>query len=77
MKNNERILDIESTGNFDKNEIKNFYAILDNSFKSIEYHIIFHFTNEELYYNSHEIENLEENADFQEETEKGKIYCFN
>ena len=77
MNNNERILDIESTGNFDKKEVTKNYDDLHNTFKSHAFYIIFHYTNAELYYNSHERENLEEYAEEIFRTEKGIFYCFN
>ena len=77
MKNSERILDILETGNFSKNEVKKNYDDLHNTFTSHAFYIIFHYTNAELYYNTHERANLEEYAEEIFRTEKGIIYCFN
>jgi hypothetical protein len=76
MTNSERILDIESTGNFDKQEVKKNYD-KRNTFTSHAFYIIFHYTNAELYYSNHERENLEEHADEIFKTKKGIFYCFN
>jgi hypothetical protein len=77
MDNNERIKDITSTGNFDSREVTKTYDCFHNSFTSIEFYRIIHYTNAELYYKSYERENFEECAEEIIHTEKGIIYCFN
>ena len=70
----ERIEDINSTGNFNGEEVEK-YDNFTMMFKSIEYHSIFHLTNAELYYISdEELLIMTEGADLREETTKGIIY---
>jgi len=77
MKNKERIKEIEKTKIFGFNEVKKNYDELNNTFISDEFYIIFHYTNEELYYLSDEEEtNLKSVADEILDTEKSRIYCF-
>ena len=76
MKTNERIKDINENGNFDLNEVKHDKNQF-NSFTSIEYYLIFHFTNEEIYFTPDEKrEHMEEVAEDIINTEKGIIFCF-
>jgi len=75
----DRINDINKLGIFNSDEVKEnehnecIYAVL----KSIEYYQIFHLTNSELYYLGEETERALDNADLIEDTEKGRIYCYN
>jgi hypothetical protein len=77
MNKKERILDIEKSERFAEKEIKQKNDAGNNAFSSIEFYIIIHFTNEELYYSNHERETFEEHAEEIINTEKGVIYCFN
>lgn len=63
--------------NLDKNELKEipegrYYT---QSFKSIEYYLILHFCNEELYYMSEEEEESFSHCDEIIDTELGRIYA--
>ena len=75
----DRINDVNKLGIFNSEEVEendyneSRYAVL----KSIEYYQIFHLTNMELYYLDEETENLLNEADLVEDTEKGRIYCYN
>ncbi len=75
----ERIKDILTNEeiSFNQNEIKKHNSLYANVFKSIEYHSILHFTNEEYYYlDVEEVNNLNKIADEQGETKAGFFYCF-
>jgi hypothetical protein len=77
MTTKERIADLMSTKEFNDTEIEKDTMGTVNAFKSWEYHLILHYTNEEYYYLSDEWVNaLNGNADLNEETEKGFIYGF-
>jgi len=75
----DRINDVNKLGIFNDDEVKEnehnecIYAVL----KSIEYYQIFHLTNSELYYLGEETENILNDADLIEDTEKGRIYGYN
>ena len=79
MTTQERINDINKLGIFDSEEVKEnehnecVYTVL----KSWEYYQIFHLTNSELYYLGEETESILNNADFVQDTEKGRIYAYN
>ena len=78
MNTQDRILDINSLGIFNDTEVEQDTTALrmqENSFKSIEYFLIVHLTNEELYYMSHD-EIPSKFADLIKDTEKGRIYCY-
>ena len=74
----DRINDVNNLGIFNSEEVKEseynecVYSVL----KSIEYYQIFHLTNSELYYLGEETENILNDADLIEDTEKGRIYCY-
>ena len=75
MKTNDRIEEIENLPFFDKGEIEmdiHRHSPESNFFKSIEYHLIIHLTNQELYHNQEDYET----ADLIEDTPKGIIFCF-
>lgn len=74
MNTEERIKDIFKTGGFNPEEIEH---VKDNIFKSIEYYIIIHLTNAELYYQSAEEEEINKSAEEIRDTEKGRVYFFN
>jgi len=77
MKQDERIADINSTGDFNDTEVVVADDERPQTFASIEYYIIFHYTNEEYFYlSAEEINNLTKYADYIEETEKAFIYGF-
>ena len=75
----DRINDVNKLGIFNSEEVKEseyndcVYTVL----KSIEYYQIFHLTNSELYYLGEETENILNNADLIEDTDKGRIYGYN
>lgn len=71
MKTQDRIKDIIKLGIFNDTEIENLNE--ENTFKSWEYYLIVHLTNEELYYSDMD---QYETSDLTENTEKGVIYCF-
>lgn len=72
----ERIEDIKSVGTFRDDEIIP-NEDSQNYFSSIEYHLIIHVTNEDLYYMDEETEKIwEEHSEDTEDTEKGRIYLF-
>jgi hypothetical protein len=76
MKINQRITDIQENGNFNLTEVEQ-EGNLFNSFKSDEYYLILHFTDEEIYYTSdEEKEQFEKIAEDIINTEKGIIFCF-
>ena len=81
MDRQERRTDVLRTGFFYKEELENVDNETHNqgnAFKSIEYYLILHFTNSELYYLSdEETTHLNESADIIEDTNQGRIYCFN
>ena len=76
MTTQERIEDLKSLGCFDDTELERDTMGTVNAFKSIEYHLILHYTNEEYFYLSDEWTNNLNVADLNEETEKGFIYGF-
>ena len=78
MKTAERMQDIYKLGTFESGEIEQAGELTtDNLFKSIEYYLIIHFTNEELFYLPEETERTyEEGAEEVHDTEKGRIYLF-
>ena len=75
----DRINDVNKLGIFNSEEVKEnehnecYFSVL----KSIEYYQIYHLTNSELYYVGSETEEALNTADMIEDTEKGRIYCFN
>lgn len=73
MLTEDRMLDIKTTNIFNNNEVK---FDFENRFKSIEYYIIIHLSNAELYYIDEETLRSYENADLIQDTVKGRIYCF-
>jgi hypothetical protein len=78
MNTQERILDINSLSTFNDNEVSQEQSSsLPNYFKSIEYCLIIHLTNEELYYLDDETETTYgESADNVEDTTKGRVYLW-
>jgi hypothetical protein len=78
MNTQERILDINSLSTFNDNEVSQEQSSsLPNYFKSIEYYLIIHLTNEELYYLDDETETTYTNsADDVEDTKKGRVYLW-
>jgi hypothetical protein len=68
----ERILDLQSSGIFNDEELENTND--QNTFKSWEYWQILHYTNEEWYYVNDD--GIEELADERVETDKGIFFCF-
>jgi len=77
MTTKERIADLMSTKEFNDTELEKDTMGTVNAFKSWEYHLILHYTNEEYYYLSDEWVNaLNGSADLNTETKKGFIYGF-
>ena len=70
----ERQQEIFELGHFNPEEIEKIDATIyiPNSFKSIEYHLLIHMTDAELYYCSDDFTS----ADLQEDTPKGIVYGF-
>lgn len=75
MEHTERVTDILSAGIFTPEEVE---QIDDNpnNFKSIEFHLIKHLTDEELYYTDAETLEALETADTVQDTPKGRIFLF-
>jgi hypothetical protein len=70
-----RIKEIESIVGDTPEQLENDYW--HKTFESIEYYMIVHLTNEELYYTSdEEIEQYQQCADLIEDTQKGRVYGF-
>lgn len=75
MTKDERLLDIQSLGIFNDNELSNLER--ENDFTSWEYYLVRHLTNEELYYtNDEEAAHLADMCASQHDTDKGRIYLF-
>jgi hypothetical protein len=70
----QRLSDILKTGLFEDNEVEH---ERENIFKSWEYYLIIHFTNQELYYLSdEEKDNYSKIADLELETNEGFLFAF-
>ncbi len=73
----DRIKDIQSvkTESFNSDEIKQ-DDDQQNFFSAIEYYLIIHLTNEELYYTDDETLGNYDHADLKEDTDKGRVFGF-
>ena len=72
-----RITDINTLSTFNDTEVELYPDERENTFASIEFYIIFHYTNEGLFYLSdEETKNLEYYADEILDTPKGRIFCY-
>lgn len=76
MNTQERLNDILELGIFNNTELELDDSGNENTFKSWEYYLIIHLSNEDLYYTDDETLQSYEESGERHETSKGVIYCF-